>query len=149
MAMSQGESVAALIGRCTLAWFFLMMTYRYGYDWNSTAILLAMKGIPAAPVLLFAGLAANILGSISLLLGSHARIGALALFVVTIASTLSVYDYWNISAAAVLAREAAFDIFARNVAIAGGLLLLIGIGPGRFALDNQASAVHHAHAAAR
>jgi putative oxidoreductase len=146
-AMSQGESIAALIGRFTLAWFFLMMTYRYGSDWNTTVILLAMKNVPAAPIVLLAGLATNLLGSISLLLGSHARVGALALFVVTVGSTLAVYDYWNISAAAVLAREAAFDIFARNIAIAGGLLLLIGIGPGKFALDNVASAAHHAHSA--
>jgi uncharacterized membrane protein YphA (DoxX/SURF4 family) len=63
-----------------------------------------------------------------------------------VASTLAVYDYWNISVAAVLAREAAFDIFARNVAIAGGLLLLVGIGPGKFALDNATSAARHANA---
>jgi putative oxidoreductase len=146
--LSQGESIAALIGRYILAWFFLMMTYRYGFDWNSTSILLAMKGVPAAPVVLLAGLTTNVLGSVSLLLGSHARVGALGLFVATIASTLAVYDYWNISPAAVLAREAAFDIFARNIAIAGGLLLLIGIGPGKFALDNAASAASHTHAVA-
>jgi len=33
------------------------------------------------------------------------------------------------------ARTADFDIFARNIAIAGGLLMLIGMGSGRFAMD--------------
>lgn len=143
---SQGESIAALIGRWALAWFFLTMTYRYGYDWEATAILLSMKGVPAAPLLLLAGLATNVIGSISLLIGSHTRAGALALFVVTVASTIAVYDYWNISAA--LAREADFDIFARNVAIAGGLLLLIGMGPGKFAIDNSGSPDRHRQASA-
>lgn len=135
--MSTGESISALVGRWVLAWFFLVMTYRYGYDWTDTAILLSMKGVPAAQLLLLAGLATNVLGSVSLLIGFHTRVGALGLFVVTVASTVAVYDYWNIGAP--LAREADFDIFARNIAVAGGLLLLIGMGPGKFALDNVAS----------
>jgi len=137
MVMSREESIAALIGRCMLGWFFLMMTYLYGSDWSTTVILLATKGVPGAPVLLFVGLATNLLGSISILSGSHAKIGALALF--------AVCDYWK-SAAAVLSREASFNIFARNIAIAGGLLLLIGVGPGKFALDNGAFAIRDAHA---
>ena len=32
-------------------------------------------------------------------------------------------------------RDADFDIFARNIAIAGGLLMLIGMGSGRFGFD--------------
>jgi putative oxidoreductase len=144
--MSPGESISALIGRWVLVWFFLVMTYRYAYDWSDTAILLSMKGVPAAPLLLLAGLVTNVLGSISLLIGFHTRAGALALFIVTVASTVAVYDYWNISAP--LAREADFDIFARNVAVAGGLLLLIGMGPGKFALDNVATPGRHAEAKA-
>jgi uncharacterized membrane protein YphA (DoxX/SURF4 family) len=35
------------------------------------------------------------------------------------------------------ARQADFELFSRNVAIAGGLLLLAGMGPGPFALDNR------------
>jgi putative oxidoreductase len=139
--MSPGESVAALTGRLVLGWFFLALTYRYASDWSDTTILLSMKDVPNAPLLLLAGLATNVLGSISILIGFHTRTGALALFVVTVAATLAVYDYWNLTAAA--AREADFDIFARNVAIAGGLLLLIGMGPGKFALDNVASGAKH------
>jgi uncharacterized membrane protein YphA (DoxX/SURF4 family) len=33
-------------------------------------------------------------------------------------------------------RSADYDIFARNIAIAGGLLILVGTGPGPFAVDN-------------
>ena len=44
------------------------------------------------------------------------------------------HDYRHLRAAA--ARGADFDIFARNIAIAGGLLMLIGMGSGRFAIDS-------------
>jgi putative oxidoreductase len=140
--MSRGESISALMGRWIIAWLFLALTYRYASDWNDTTILLAMKGVPSAPLALLAGLIMNVLGSTSLLLGFHTRTGALALFVVTIASTMTVYDYWNLSEP--IAREADFDLFARNIGIAGGLLLLIGMGPGKFAFDNRTSPASHA-----
>jgi uncharacterized membrane protein YphA (DoxX/SURF4 family) len=44
------------------------------------------------------------------------------------------HDYWHLQA--VVARAADFDVFARNVAIAGGLLMLIGMGSGKFGFDN-------------
>ena len=35
------------------------------------------------------------------------------------------------------ARAAEFEIFARDFAICGGLLLMVGMGPGPFAIDNR------------
>ena len=131
--MSFGESLAPFLGRLVLAWFFLIQAYHYALDWNATAILLTMKNVPTPPILLLMGLIGIILGSISLLLGFRTRAGALALFAITIAATVTMHDYWHLRVAA--ARSADFDIFARNIAIAGGLLMLIGMGSGRFAID--------------
>ena len=132
--MSFGEALAPFLGRLVLAWFFLTQAYRYALDWNDTTILLTMKNVPTPPVLLLTALTGIVLGSISLLLGFRTRAGALALFAITIAATVTMHDYWHLRAAA--ARSADFDIFARNIAIAGGLLLLIGMGSGRFAIDS-------------
>jgi putative oxidoreductase len=114
---------------------FLTQAYHYALDWNDTAILLTMKNVPTPPILLLLALTGIILGSISLLLGFRTRAGALALFAITIAATVTMHDYWHLRVAA--ARSADFDIFARNIAIAGGLLMLIGMGSGRFAIDKQ------------
>ena len=132
--MSFGESLAPFLGRLVLAWFFLTQAYHYALDWNDTAILLTMKNVPTPPVLLLTALTGIVLGSVSLVLGFRTRAGALALFAITIAATVTMHDYWHLRAAA--ARSADFDIFARNMAIAGGLLILIGMGSGGFAMDN-------------
>jgi putative oxidoreductase len=132
--MSIGESLAPLLGRWVLAWFFLTQAYRYALDWNNTAILLTMKNIPAPPIFLLIALVGLLLGSLSLVLGFCTRAGALALFAITIAASVTMHDYWHIRAAA--ARAADYDIFVRNIAIAGGLLMLIGMGSGRFGMDN-------------
>ena len=133
--MSFGESLAPLLGRLVLAWFFLMQAYHYALDWNNTAILLTMKDVPTPPVVLLLVLVGLLLGSMSLLLGFCTRAGALALFAITVAATITMHDYWHVRAVA--ARAADYDIFARNVAISGGLLLLIGMGSGKFGVDNM------------
>ena len=139
--MSMGESISALVGRWILAWLYLALTYRYASHWDDTVILLSSKGVPNAALPLLAGMTVNVLGCVSLLLGSHSRIGALALFLVTVSATFVVYDYWNVSDP--ITKDATFDIFARNVAIAAGLLILVGMGPGKFALDNRDSPRRH------
>jgi putative oxidoreductase len=135
--MSFGEAIAPFLGRLLLAWFFLSEAWRYAGDWSGTTTLLAMKDIPAPGILLFVALAAMAIGGLSLLFGLRTRLGALALFAFTMVSTVTVHDYWTLTDAAT--RQADYDIFARNLAIAGGLLVLMGLGGGKFALDNVKS----------
>jgi putative oxidoreductase len=55
---------------------------------------------------------------------------------VTVFAGAMMHDFWHIHDN-MIARQATFDIFSRDVAIAGGLLLLVGMGPGPVALDNR------------
>jgi hypothetical protein len=48
------------------------------------------------------------------------------------------HDFWHYSEAG--ARAYQFGIFARDFAICGGLLLMVGMGPGPFAVDNGGKA---------
>jgi len=131
--MSFGESIAPLFGRWVLAWFFLTQAYSRALDWNDTALLLAMKAVPTPPAVLLIALIGLVMGSLSLLVGFRTRIGALVLFAITISATVTLHDYWHLEVE--IARDADFDIFARNIAIAGGLLMLIGMGSGKFGFD--------------
>ena len=133
--MSLAEMISPFLGRLALAWFFLSDAYLRATDWNGTLALMTEKNIPAPGVLLFVALAAMILGGLSLLLGMRTKVGALLLFAFTVVSTLLLHNYWLLPDAG--DRMAEYQLFIRNVAIAGGLLLLIGIGPGRFAIDNS------------
>ena len=131
--MSFGESIAPLFGRWVLAWFFLTQAYHHALDWDNTALLLAMKAVPTPPAVLLVTLIGLVMGSLSLLVGFRTRVGALVLFAITIGATVTLHDYWHLDVE--VARDADFNIFARNIAIAGGLLLLIGMGSGRFGFD--------------
>lgn len=132
--MSLSETLSPLVGRLVFAWFFLAQAVTYGGDWDNTLTLLTFRGVPGGAFLLAVVLLLLVMGSISLIFGFHARYGALILFVVTIISTVSLHPYWHIQDA--VARAADFQHFVANAAIAGGLLLLVGMGPGPIAIDN-------------
>lgn len=136
--MSLSENLSPLVGRIVFAWFFLAQVALYGGDWDNTLTLLTFRGVPGGAFLLAVVLLLLTMGAISLIFGFHTRYGALILFVVTIIATVSLHDYWHITNAA--ERGAEFQRFVSNVAIAGGLLLLVGMGPGPIAVDNVKSA---------
>lgn len=133
--MSISELLSPLVGRLVFGWFFLTQVAIYGGDWEGTITLMTFQGIPGAAFLLAVTLLVMVMGSLSLILGFHTRYGALILFIVTVLTTVLLHDYWRITDNA-LARAADFELFACSAAIAGGLLMLIGLGPGPMAIDN-------------
>jgi uncharacterized membrane protein YphA (DoxX/SURF4 family) len=136
--MSFSEHLSPLVGRIVFAWFFLVQVSTYLGDWDGTLTLLTFRGVPGGAFLLAVVLLLLTMGAISLIFGFHTRYGALILFVVTIIATVSLHDYWHIADAAERGTE--FQRFVSNTAIAGGLLLLVGMGPGPIAIDNTRAA---------
>jgi putative oxidoreductase len=132
--MSISELISPLMGRLALAWFFLGEAWWRMHNWEGTIALMQMRHISYAPLFLVLAILVLVLGGFSLAVGYLTRPAALVLFGFTVVVTLAVHDYWKIANA--FDRSADYDIFIRNVAIAGGLLLLVGMGPGPFAFDN-------------
>ena len=135
--MSFSELISPFLGRLALAWFFLSEVYARAGAWDANVTKMAMLDLPVPPLLLAAGLIVMILGGMSLLLGFHARHGAMLLFGFTVVATVLMHDYWHLHNVA--DYDADYEIFARNIAIAGGLLMVIGLGAGPFAIDNKAN----------
>ena len=131
--MSISEVISPFLGRLVLAWFFLSEAWWRIRDWEGTVMLMHMKHVANAEPLLALTVVLMALGGISLLLGYYARTGALILFALTIVMSVMIHDYWKITN--VVDRDADYDLFIRNIAIAGGLLFLVGMGPGPFAID--------------
>ncbi|HTP78754.1 MAG TPA: DoxX family protein [Rhizomicrobium sp.] len=131
--MSFSEYISPLIGRLVLAWFYLSEAVHYAGQWDATVQLMALRNMPVPPLLLALTIIALFLGGLALVLGFHTRHGALLLFAFTIAASLAMHNFWQIQNP--LERAADYEIFSRNMAIAGALLVLVGIGPGPIAID--------------
>jgi putative oxidoreductase len=132
--MSFSEKISPLLGRLALAWFFLGAAVHAVNHWHLTIRQMADSNVPIAPLLLVFALICMFLGGFSLILGYHTRHGAVLLFGFTLIASVTMHAFWRIPDP--LARAVDFQVFARNIAIAGGLLLMVGMGPGPFAIDN-------------
>lgn len=136
--MSFSELISPLLGRIAIAWFFLREAFVYANDWGGTVALLEFRHVGAAPAVLGLTLLLVAIGSVALALGYHARLSAMFLFAVMMIVTIGAHDFWNI--ANLSERNAEYAVFARNIALSGGLLMIVGLGAGGFALDNRARA---------
>jgi putative oxidoreductase len=131
--MSFLETISPLLGRCALVWFYGTAAMTIVHDWSRVLGLLEARHVPLAPAILLVALVFIFLGCVSLLLGYHTRHGAVMLFGLTIIAAVTLHPFWLMTDG----RQAEFEIFARDVAICGGLLLMVGMGPGPFAIDNR------------
>jgi putative oxidoreductase len=133
--MSFSETISPFLGRCALVWFYLTGALNILADWHQVAALMAAKHVPLPPLLLLIALLLIFMGCISLFFGWQTRHGAVMLFGLTIVAAVTMHDFWHYADGA--ARAAEMGIFARDIAICGGLLLMVGMGPGPFAVDNR------------
>ena len=87
------------------------------------------RGLPLAQVFYVGSTAVLLAGALSLVLGWRTRWGALALLVFIVPATLLFH---------LRSDQADIELFTRDLAIAGGLILLFQHGPGSLSLDARA-----------
>lgn len=125
---------ADVIGRIGLALIFLSSGYGKFAHAASTVAYMQAYGMPAADILIWPAALLEVAGGAMLVLGWKVRWAALALAVYTVAAALVFHAYWSVPADQVMNQQIHF---MKNLAIAGGLLLLFAHGSGRYALDKQ------------
>jgi putative oxidoreductase len=95
----------------------------------------AALGVPAAGVLVpISGMMA-LLGGLSVAIGYRARWGSWALIGFLIPVTWWMHGYWRLSDAAVVHLQQA--MFAKNVSMLGGALLISQFGAGAVSIDER------------
>ncbi len=132
--MSFGESIAPVVGRCMLAALFVLAGVNKLQHWDETAAAMVAHGISVAGPLLALSVVIELGAGSALAAGFRTRLMALVLFLFTLAVSFAMHDFWTITDNAELARTE-MQLFAKNMAIAGGLLVLVGMGAGRLSFD--------------
>ena len=127
----QGTSWLMLAARVLIAVVFLVSGVHKGLWYRKAGAEFKRDKIPLIWLTLPGTVALHVVASICLIVGFMSREAALALAVFTIIATLKVHAYWRLPTEQQLGRS---RITAANLAIIGGLLLLVAVGPGKFAL---------------
>lgn len=133
---SASASVAAsgplvLLGRFLFVLIFLMSGPRHFL--SQTIAYAASQGVPLASISVpFSGVLA-VVGSLSILLGYRARIGAWLIVLFLVGVTPLMHKFWGVTDP--MMYQIQFVMFMKNVSMAGGALLISQLGSGPWSLD--------------
>ena len=130
--MLNASSLSALAGRVLLAAFFVPAGFAKLGDLAGNAAFTASGGLPGWFV--FPALALEILAGLAILVGWQTRWAALGLAAFAVVAGI-LYHY--IPAQGLEPAQAFVQtlLFQKNIAIAGGLLVIAGLGAGALSLD--------------
>ena len=122
-----------VLGRVLLSSVFLVSAVANKIPrFASTAESMAAENIPSPKLMLVGAIIFLIAGSLSLMFGFKARIGALLLLVFLILATYFYHDFWTFQGPE---RELHLVQFMTNLSLGGALLLVISQGAGPASID--------------
>ena len=128
------QNLLALVGRILLAAIFVIAGFNKIGGFDGVAGYIASKGLPMPQVLAALTIALELVGGIMLVVGYKVRWVALAFFLWLIPTTLIFHKFWGIDAAQV---QNQMNHFLKNVAIMGGMALVMAFGPGAYSVDKR------------
>jgi putative oxidoreductase len=120
------QTTLLALGRILLASLFLVSAARKLLGWAGTLGYIQSKGLPYADILLMATVALEIIGGLMLVFNVFAAPAALLLAGFCLVSGALFHDFWTVDAAQYGNQ---LNHFLKNVALAGGLLVVAGASP--------------------
>ncbi len=121
-----------LAGRLLIAALFLPAGISKLTGFDGTIGYIASAGLPLPMVGALIAIVLEVGGSVALLLGYRTRAVALALALFTVLASLSFHAFWAVPADQVMMQKL---LFFKNLAVAGGLLVLASNVTARWRLD--------------
>jgi len=126
------QNALVLAGRVMIALLFLPAGLRKLTNFGATSAYIASKGVPLPELCAALAVGVEVGAPLLLLLGWNTRWAALAAAIFVAVITPIFHNYWAVPEVQMLQQQTAFF---KNVGIVGGLLVLIGFGPGGWSLD--------------
>ncbi|WP_322060822.1 DoxX family protein [Paraburkholderia sp. J63] len=127
------DSLIIFIARIALAILFLWGGAMKLLGYAGFIAYLHAHGVPYAKFMAPVATAVELLGGLAIVFGVRTRFVAFGLAIYAIVTAVLGHDFWNVTEAAL--QQDAVVHFWKNIAIAGGFLLLTVTGAGRASID--------------
>jgi putative oxidoreductase len=125
--MNTFQSLAAPAGRILIALIFVLSGINKLGSFAGTQAYMESAGVPG--MLLPVVIALELLGGLAIILGWHTRLAAFLLAGFTLLS--GILFHGNIG------DQMQMIMFMKNLAIAGGFLMIVALGAGSWSIDNR------------
>lgn len=121
-----------LIGRIFLSAIFIFEAIDTTLFFEKTKITMTQFGLSwNQDMLLYGAIFLLITGGLMVLFGYRSTLGAIMLLMYWVPVTFIVHDFWNFPLPELRIQSI---LFMKNIAITGGLLMLVGKGSGRYSI---------------
>lgn len=118
------HSVLQILAHAMIAFLFLYRCFTALPRFDEHAGRLAKRGVPLSKLSLAAGFGMMLIGGTAVLIDYQAQIGACILIAFTILANVLYHDFWN-KKGEWAERNRALYTFCNNIAVMGGLLLVV------------------------
>lgn len=126
------QNYLTLAGRLLLALLFLPAGLMKIGGFAGTVGYIASKGMPVPAAAAVVAILVEVLGSLALIAGFGTRLAALVLALFTLVATFVFHAYWAVPAEMQMVQQL---MFFKNIAVVGGLLVLVAYGAGAWSVD--------------
>lgn len=131
------QNPLSLLARIMIALLFVPAGWSKLQGFAGTVGYIDSAGLPLPQVAAVLAIVFELGGGLALLLGLGTRAAALALAVFTLVASFAFHHFWSMPADQVMLNQL---MFFKNLAIAGGLLMLLAFGGGRWSVDGLRAA---------
>ena len=132
------QTITSILGRTMIAAIFLMSAVGNKIpNFSGVVAYMTGEGVPSPRLMLALAIVFLVFGSVSVILGYHARFGAALLLVFLALATYYFHDFWTFTGPD---KDAQMIQFMKNLSMAGAMLFLIANGPGKGSLDGRRTA---------
>ena len=130
------ENACLLAGRVLMGVYFILPAITKITGFEGTSEYMAAHNVPLIPVLLVITIIIQLGAGGALIVGFKGKYAAFLLAGLTIVITLFMHNFWGYDEGLERAHE--LQNFFKNMGITAGLLMVAGLGTGRFSVDNRA-----------
>jgi putative oxidoreductase len=130
--MSGQNDVVSLVGRVLLGLIFLLAGIDKIMGLEGTIKYATGAGVPMPNIAIYAAIVIEVGMGLLLIAGFQTRYASIVLIVFILATIFFFHQYWNMEGPP---RGMNRITLFKNLAIIGGLLMLIVAGPGRYSVD--------------
>ena len=130
--MTSLQSTTVLVGRILLGLLFVLSGFAKISGFDGTAGYIASKGLPLPQLVAALTIVVELGGGLALMAGLYTRQVVVVLAGFTLLAGIIFHNFWAVPQAEQMMQQINF---MKNLAIAGGMLVLAAFGPGRLSVD--------------
>jgi putative oxidoreductase len=133
--MNYLENACLLVGRFLMGMYFILPGVSKITGFEGTSAYMAAHDVPFVPVLLVVTIILQLGAGAAVIVGFKGKWAAFVLSGLTVVISIFMHNFWDMEAS--IERTHETQNFFKNMGIVAGLLIIAGIGTGRFSLDSR------------